>query len=343
MKKKASTIKDIAQALNLNISTVSRALNNSPKISDDTRKLVQGFAEKVNYSPNAIASTLRMGKGNTIGLIVPNINKHFFSNLIFGVEAVLNKAGYNLLICQSNEQQEKEKQAINTLINARVDGIIISISKQTNTYKHLEMVINRDIPLIQTDRIIEQLPTNKIVNNNFKASYQAVNHLLDRGYRNIAHISGPININIYKERLNGFMKAIEESRLENINSVVFENITTVSDAYALTVKLLKSNKLPDAFFSASDFAALGVLNALKDNKVKIPEEVGIIGFANEPFTEIVSPGITSLNQYSIEMGKEAARILLDLLTNKQENRIPKQITIDPELIIRESSNRKIIV
>ncbi|MBN2487038.1 MAG: LacI family DNA-binding transcriptional regulator [Bacteroidales bacterium] len=341
MKKKASTIKDIAQALNLNISTVSRALNNSRKISDETKKLVQDYAEKVNYRPNAIASSLRMGRGNTIGLVVPRINRQFFSNLIYGVEEVLNSAGYNLLICQSNELLENEKQAINTLINARVDGIIISISKQTASYKHLETVINRDIPLIQTDRVADLLPTNKIVNNNFKASYIAVQHLLDSGYKRIAHISGPLAINIYKERLNGYTKAIEDSRLSDKSPIIFENIITDSEAYKLATGLISDKKMPDAFFAASDFAALGILKALKDNNIRVPDDVGIVGFANEPFTEIISPALTSFDQYSIEMGREAARILLDELENKQENRVPKQITIDPRLIVRESSIRRL--
>ena len=339
MKRKASTIKDIAQELNLNISTVSRALSNSKSISDETKKLVQKYAEKVNYRPNAIASSLRMGKGNTIGLVVPSVNKYFFSNLIFGVEAVLNKAGYNLLICQSNESLEKEKQAINTLVNARVDGIIISISIETTSSKHLEMVISRDIPLIQTDRVIEELPTYKIVNDNSSSSYVAVNHLINNGYKKIAHLSGPLHINIYKERFNGYKKAIDNSSLEDKHHYVYENITSTEQAYELTLQLYKEGKLPDAFSLPATLQPWEYCARLKEKGIKAPEEVGIIGFANEPFTEIVSPTITSLNQHSIEMGKEAARIMLDQLANKQENKIPKQIMIEPQLIIRESSSR----
>jgi LacI family repressor for deo operon, udp, cdd, tsx, nupC, and nupG len=340
MSRKASTIKDIARALDLNISTVSRALSNNKLISDDTRKKVLDYAKKINYRPNALASSLRTGKGNTIGLIVPNINRHFFSNLIYGVENVLGPAGYNIIICQSNELLNKEKQAINTLINARVDGIIISISKETKNAKHFEPIMDRDIPFIQVDRVLENLNTHKIVNNNFKASFTAVNHLIEKGYKKIAHLAGPQFINIYNDRLNGYCEAIKSSSLKSKSLLIYENMLTYEQGYELATELFSKKNPPDAFFASSDFAALGVLQALKNLKINVPQKVGVVGYANEPFTELISPSITTLDQFSMDMGKEAAKIILYELKNPNENNnIAKQIIIEPQLIIRESSSR----
>jgi DNA-binding LacI/PurR family transcriptional regulator len=340
MKKKPSTIKDIANQLHLNISTVSRALNNHKSISDATRKKVFELAEKLNYRPNGIASSLRTGRGNTIGLLVPNINRHFFSNLIYGVETILGPSGYNILICQSNELVSKEKQAINTLINARVDGIIISISKETHNSSHLEPILERGIPFIQIDRVLDSLNTHKIVNNNIKGSFIAVNHLLENGYKRIAHLAGPQFINIYKERLEGYCEAIQQSSLDDKSLIIYENILTFEQSYELALSLYAKKNAPDAFFAASDFSALGVLQALKKLNIKVPEKVGIVGYANEPFTDLVSPSISTLDQFSMEMGKEAAKIMLDELSQHNEHIAFKQLLIEPELIIRDSSKRR---
>lgn len=339
MKNKAATIKDIANELKLNISTVSRALNNNKAISEETRKKVMKLAEKLNYRPNGIASSLRTGRGNTIGLIVPNINRHFFSNLIHGVESVLGNSGYNILICQSNELIKKEKLAINTLINARVDGIIISISKETDNAKHFEPVIERGIPIIQVDRVIEKLSTHKILNQNYNASQAAVNHLIEMGYKKIAHFSGPQYINIYKERLEGYSQAIKNSNLANKKTFIYDNILSFEQGYQLAHEIFSQKSSPDAIFAASDFSALGALQALKKLNIKVPEKVGIVGYANEPFTEMVTPTITSIDQHSVEIGKEAARIMIDRLNADNGQTIAKQLYIEPKLIIRESSKR----
>jgi DNA-binding LacI/PurR family transcriptional regulator len=341
MRKKAITIKDIARQLHLNISTVSRALKNHKSIKEETRKRVNDLATKLNYRPNALASSLRKGKGNTIGLIVPNVNRHFFSNLIYGVENILGPEGYNILICQSNEMYSKEEQAINTLINARVDGIIISISKETKDSHHIEPIIERGIPIVQIDRVLNSLHTHKILNNNVKASFDAVKHLIDKGYKKIAHLAGPQFINIYKDRFNGYCQAINESNLEDKSLIMFENIITYQQGYDLAIKLFSGRNIPDAFFAASDFSAMGVLQALKKLEIKIPEEVGIVGYANEPFTELINPAITTLDQFSIEMGKEAAKIMLEDLCELNSPGKIKQVIIDPLLIVRESSNRPI--
>jgi DNA-binding LacI/PurR family transcriptional regulator len=339
MKQKACTIKDIAQTLNINISTVSRALNNSNSIKEETRKLVHDLALKLNYRPNAMASSLRKGKGNTIGLIVPNINRHFFSNLIYGVETVLGASGYNILICQSTDKLEKEKQAISTLINARVDGIIISITSETEQSGHIENAIENGIVLVQVDRVLHNLNTHKIVNNNFNASYNATKHLLAQGYKKIAHLSGPQTINIYKERQAGYSKALLESDLNDKSPIIYENTILAEKSYELVMKLHAEKNLPDAFFSASDFGALGALQALQKLKIKVPETIGIVGYANEPFTELTTPSISSIDQYSIEIGKEAAQIMLNELKNKIDKKMVKQISIEPLLIIRDSSKK----
>jgi len=338
MKPKPITIKDIASELNMNVSTVSRALNDHPAISKETKQLVVKTAKKLNYRVNTIASNLRKGKGKTIGLLVPQINRQFFANVINGVETIANENGYSTIICQSKESYQKEVEAIHTLLENRVDGIILSISKETETYKHLQNLLDQHLPIIQFDRIAEHLETHRIVNDNMKGGAQAVTYLLEEGYRSIVHYAGPQTINIYRDRCEGYKNAMREHGLEK-DIQIFEDVLTEEIAYQKTMELSKSLKKPAAIFAASDFGALGTLHAAKALNVDVPQELGIVGFANEPFTALTFPGITTFDQYSEEMGRVSARILLEELKGEKTGFIPKTMILQPKLIVRSSSNR----
>ncbi|MBN1599319.1 MAG: LacI family DNA-binding transcriptional regulator [Bacteroidales bacterium] len=338
MKKKTVTIDDIARYLNIATSTVSRALSDHHSISDQTKKLIKDTAKKLNYRPNSLAANFRKGKTKTIGLVVPRINRNFFSNVIHGVEYVANQFEYSLIICQSNETYKSELEAIETLMNNRVAGILISISRETRKPGHIKSVIEKGIPLVQFDRVFEEIKSNKVLNDNLNGAYSAVKGLIDQGYRRIVHFAGPYYINIYQDRYEGYKKALLDSGLTPDEKLVFENILTREEGYEKTMEIFGKANRPDAVFAASDFSALGAMIALKDMNIKIPGEVGVVGYANEPFTDYISPGLTSVDQHSVEMGQTAARLLFEEILNEDENYVPKTLTLKPDLVIRDSSS-----
>jgi LacI family transcriptional regulator len=340
MQNRNVTIHHIAARLNISASTVSRALNDYYRISKATRELVRKTAAEMNYKPNQLASSLRKGKGNIIGVIIPRLDRHFFSHAIAGMETVTSPTNFNILICQTNEDFESEKQSIKALAENRVDGIIISLSTGTTNYDHIESVIREGIPVVMFDRVATTLNIDRVVNDNFDGAYQTTSHLIEQGYRKIVHFSGPLHLNVYYERMMGFKKAMTDYGFDVPDSIIMNDILTRSKGEEAANALFHSGNLPDAIFSASDFSALGAMLFLKQNNIKIPEDIGIAGFANEPFTELTEPGITTLEQHSGEMGKSAARLLIERIESSGNKEVSQTITFKPKLIVRGSSRRK---
>jgi LacI family transcriptional regulator len=342
MKTKRTTIYDIAEKLNLTASCVSRALNNSKYVNAKTKQLVLKTAAELNYKRNILASNLRKGQSKTIGIVVPRINQNFFSNIIAGIEEATHEKDYNLIICQSNESHEKEVKCINTLINHRVDCIVISISADNRDYKHLKNVIDHGIQLIQFDRVVNELETFKVINDNEQASLEAVSHMIDQGYKRIALLEGPQNLTIFKQRKAGYLEALKKYNLPAIPELIVKNAWTKELGAAATRKLLSLSKPPDAVFaSTSDFSALGVLEVATDLGFKVPDQLGICGYSNEAFTEITSPSITTVDQYSFFMGKTIANLYFDELNVNETTVKPKIISIKPNLIIRSSTSKRV--
>ena len=339
--KKRTTIYDIAEKLNLNPSSVSRALNNSLAINEVTKQLVLKTAEEMNYIRNTIASNLRKGHSKTIGVVVPRINQNFFSNVIAGIEDETYKQGYNIIICQSNELYEKEVQCINTLIDQHVDCIVISISVETIDYGHLQNAIDRGIQMIQFDRVADELETLKVINDNEQASFEAVNHMIQQGYSRIALLEGPQNLNIFRQRKNGYLRALKANNLPVVIELIMENAWTKELSAIATRELLGLQQPPDAIFaSTSDFSALGVLEVATTMNIKVPEELGVCGYSNEHFSEITSPSITTIDQFSFDMGKTVANLYFQEMNNANTEIVPKIISIKPELIVRLSSQKE---
>jgi LacI family transcriptional regulator len=334
MENKKKTIHDIAAELGITASTVSRALNNNPRISKSTREKVQKLARELNYQPNKLAASLRNGRGKSIGVIVPRINRSFFSNAISGIESITNPAGYTLMICQSNEDLSTEEKALQSLLNNRVDGIIMSISANTRNGLHIQKAIDEGIHVVQFDRVCKELPVSKVVNDNFDGAYRLTKHLLSKGYKKIYHFSGPLHINVYQERFAGYEKAMQEAGISLTKEMHYENVLTRVQGGELALDLEKQKKMPEAILCTSDFSALGALIALRDLNNGASSEVEIVGFGNEPFTELMEPGMTSVEQFSVEMGMEAARLLIDSVENKQAANKPKEIIINTKLITR---------
>lgn len=339
-RQKRTTIYDIAQRLNLAASSVSRALSNSDKVNAATKALVLQTALEMNYQPNVMAANLRKGNNPTIGVVVPRINQNFFSNIIAGLEEVTYKKEYNLIICQSNELHAREVDCINTLVNQQVSCIMISIAAEPGSFEHLQLVLDNHIPLIQFDRVVEELDTYKVINDNELAAYEAVNHLIAQGYRRIALLEGPQQIDIFRQRKNGYLKALADAGLPVIQELMCANAWTKELSAVATAQLLNLPIPPDAVFaSTSDFSALGVLEVATDKGVAVPEKLGICGYSNEPFTEITSPSITTVDQYSINMGKTMANLYFQEMEVLEVDITPKIVSIKPKLIVRRSTKR----
>lgn len=333
------TIHHIAEKLNITASTVSRALNNNPRISDITRKAVLKTARQLNYQPNNIAAALRNGKSYIIGIIVPTADRTFFASVVRGIEEVANKLNYKVIICQSYDNYEKEIQTIDALLSARVDGIIASIGKNTEVFDHYKRVQKEGIPLVLFDRTTDLLEVSQVMIDDYLGSYQVVEHLIQQGCRRIAHFTSPKKVSIFKERLRGYTDALKDNGIPYEEELVVKSNLQLEDGRESMQQLLQLKNRPDAIFSASDYGAMGAMQILKENKIKIPQEVALAGFSNDPFTSFTDPALTTVDQFSLTMGKRTAEIFFEHLKADNKGFVPQKIVLKPELIIRESSLR----
>lgn len=340
MKKQNLTIHDIAKELNTTASTVSRALQNHPRIGKKTKERIQKFARDNNYQPNSFASGLRKGKGNTLGVIVPQINRNFFSSAIRGLEDVASAAGYNVLICQSHDSEQKEKAIVETLINGTADGIIVSMSANTFDYKHFELVKERGIPLVFFDRTPEDFDADKVEADDFSGAFRAVQHLISQGCTSIAHVGGAQHLRIYRNRFEGYRAALEANKLPFNEELVLLQNTIMETGTNFTKSLLDRKIFFDGMFTAGDYAAFGAMMEMKRHGVKIPHEIALIGFSNEPYNDLVEPGLSSIDQHSKEIGSTAANLFLERIAENDPHHLSKTIVIPTDLCTRASSLKK---
>lgn len=341
MNRKKATIHDIAKELNITASTVSRALNDHPRISEDTKLAVTRIAQELRYQPHNLAAALRSGKSNIIGVIIPVADRNFFGSIVRGIEEIANHANYQVMICQTYEDPKKEAAAVQALMNSRVDGIIASLSKNTMNFTHFNKVIDEGIPLILFDRYNDQLEISHVVIDDYQGAYKAVSHLIQQGCKKIAHFTNLQKISIYRERLRGYKAALQDHDIPFRPEYVIESDMQLLDGRRSMEKLLSLSVIPDAVFSSSDLGAMGALQVCKENNIKIPQQVAIIGFSNEPFTMFSDPPLTSIDQHCKRMGNIASDIFLEeVKLSSAEKFIPKKIVLMPELIIRKSSLRK---
>ena len=334
------TIHDIAQKLNISASTVSRALKDNPLISETTREKIKKAAIEMGYRPNVMAANLRTRRTNTIGVIVPLINRHFFSSVISGIEDVAYKQGFAVTISQSNDNQEKESTIAHTLFSNRVDGLILSIGMETQSYDHLKLFSERNIPLVFFDRIVEEIPAHKIVIDDFGGAYRATQHLIEQGRKKVAHIGGPLNLQIYTKREAGYRQAISDAGLQINEDLILHNSLTREDGLNAIKRILQTKERPDAIFCANDTTALSAIIHLKEKGIKIPENIAIVGFSNEPFSELVTPSISTIKQPGFEMGQKAAELLIKQIGSKVKPKNYQTIVMETELIVRNSSQLK---
>ncbi|MEF3077653.1 LacI family DNA-binding transcriptional regulator [Winogradskyella poriferorum] len=335
--KKKTTIYDIAKEVGLTAATVSRALNNNPKISEKTRKLVQETAQKMNYEQNTLAKALKSGKSYNVGVIVPRMDSNFFASVIRGIEEELYPKGYHVIVCQTHDQENLETGNINSLLNAQVDGILMSISNAKSKSNVFHNIAQKKVPLIFFDRKKEIPGVSSVTIDDFNGAYQATKHLIEQGCKRIAHLSNNRSLEIFKNRYLGYKQAIIDHGLEFDEDLVIETFSKVSEGRKTVKKLLKMKNPPDAIFSSSDFSALGAIQEIKDQGLSIPEDISVVGFSNEPFTKFMELSITSVDQSPIEMGRIAAKVFLKEVDSKTLNKESEKIVLQPELIIRDSS------
>lgn len=331
------TIHDIARELKISASTVSRALNDNPRISLKTKEKIKAVADSLGYRPNTLASNLRNKKSNTIGIVVPLINRHFFSSVISGVEDVAFKAGYNVVISQSNDLAAKEISIVHSMFANRVDGLIISISMETETFDHLKLFQKKNIPLVFFDRAVPEIETDKIIVDDFDGGFRVTQHLIDQGYKRIGHLAGPQNLMTYQQRKSGYIEALKKNNISFDESLVLVNTLTSLDGVTAVEKLMGLPNPPDAIFCGNDTTALSAMIYLRDKGIRIPQDIGIVGFSNEPFSKVVSPSISTIAQPGFEMGQKAAELIIRKIENKEKSY--HTIVLPTELIIRESSKR----
>lgn len=335
------TIADIAKKLNTTSGTVSRALNNHPAISEQTKKNVLKVAAQLNYRRNTIASSLRSGQTSIIGVIIPSAEINFFGSVVHGIEKMANKHGYNVLIYQSNESWEHEQKGIETFLNARVDGIMVSIAKETTDYKHFIAVRKTKTPIVFFDRADSEMNMDSVTIDDHKGAWLATTHLIEQGYRRIAHIAGPQHIDIFKARLNGYKAALKDAGIKYDRSLVYSGDVSIEAGRRAVLYFLSLDTRPDAAFAVEDFTALGAIKELKHHNVLIPQQFGIIGFANESFGEHITPSLSTIDQQTVNMGKEAFSLMLSLIEKKGSKKTDIQNKVlEPVPVFRDSSLRK---
>ena len=335
-----TTIHDIAREMNVTAATVSRALNDHPAISESTKVAVRKKANQLNYRKNRIASSLRSGKTFIWGVMIPSAEINFFGTVVHGIENVASQNGYSTLLYQSNELAENEVKGIDTFLRTRVDGILVSIAKNTTNYDHFLEIKNKGLPLVFFDRSNDDLGMPSVVINDFKGAYNATAHLISQGCRRIAHISGPRHSKIFNERLRGYREALIDHQMPVEEDLIVAGKLTIECGRKCMHDLMNLPHPPDGVFAVEDFTALGAMQALKAKGISIPNEIAIIGFADEEFGKYITPSLSTVNQQTVKMGENAAQLLLKLSKKLDFYEDPaEQIVLEPKMNFRESSNR----
>lgn len=333
------TLKQIAKELDVSISTVSKSLRDSPEISEDTRQKVQAFAKLYNYKPNLIALSLKNKKTKTIGIIIPEIVHHFFATVISGIEHVANEHGYNVIVTLSDESFDKEVINMEMLANGSIDGFIMSLSKETQYRKdfhHITEVINQGMPVVMFDRVTNDILCDKVIIDDNLAAYEAVQNLINKGFRKIALITTVDYVSVGKLRTEGYIKALKTNDLKVDENLIvkIEDIDNCSDE----IENLISNNEIDAVFAVNELFAVTAIKAAKNIGIKVPEDLAIIGFTDGIISKYSSPSITTVSQNGIKMGGKAAKMLIERLESEEEEEEHyKTEVIETHLVIREST------
>ena len=332
------TLKDIAQRLNVSISTVSRAIRNSPDVKPETKKSILALVEEFNYEPNQLALSLRNKQTHTIGVLVPNLD-YVLSMMVRGIDEIALESGYTVMICQSNESYGREILNTRRLLDSLVDGLIISVSSETKTFEHFKKIQEKNIPMVLFDRVTPELKVPSVRIDNEGGGFQATEHLIEQGYKRIAILAGPENLEISNRRMDGYLNALRKHNIKIDESLIFHCDFNQDYAFFATQELLSMKKKPDAIFTISDRLAIGAMLAIKQKGLNMPHDIGLVGFNDEPILNLVSPTISSVEMPSFELGKLAAKLFIEALHNVDDDMSSIEKVLKTKLFVRESSLR----
>ncbi|MCK3683880.1 LacI family transcriptional regulator [Maribellus sp. YY47] len=328
----------MAERLKVSPSTISRALQNHPSIGKKMTQEVHKLAEKLGYYPNSLAANLRRNKTNLIGVIIPRIDRHFQSSAISGIEEVASKAGYYVVIFQSNNSYEREKENARMLMSSQADGVIACLAMETNNYDHLLAFKNNNVPLVFFDRVCYELETHKVVIDDFGAAMKATEHLISIGCKRIAHVAGNQQIAIFRDRLRGYQEALRRNNLAQEDELIYytEDLSGKEGALAAR-RFLEMPSRPDGVFCSNDTSAISVIQEVKRTGCKVPDDMAVVGFSNTPVSLIVEPALTTIDDHAFEMGQAAARMVIRQIEQPQEDIASETIIIRNDLVVREST------
>lgn len=339
--KKKVTIYDLAKQVNYSPSTISRALKDHKSISKKTIKIIKKAAQEMGYRPNSLAASLRNSKSNTIGIMISRINRPFISSLISGIEETARHSGYNVIISQSNDNYVNEVNNAKVLCDSQVSGLIVSLSMQTTNFDHFRQFEELGIPVVFVDRVPDQFNSYRVVIDNYQAGYNATKHLLDEGCKRIAHFAGSQRMNVYRDRKKGYINALKDAGLKVDPDLVFTFETLSSEeGEKVAEKLFTSQNPPDGLFSANDTAAVSAILVAKKNNIKVPEELAIIGFNDDPIASIVDPSLSSVSHPAIKMGEISAKRILEHNPSNVDKDVAEVTILNTEVIVRDSSKKR---
>lgn len=334
------TIKDIAKILNISVSTVSRALRDTYDVNQETKEKVLALAAELNYKPNFNATGLAKGSTHNLGVILPFITNYYFSTVITGIQEVAYNNGYNIILFVTNDSPERELDVIENLSVSSLDGLLVSISSDSDSCAHFQEVINEGIPIVFFDRVASEIETSKVLQDDYNGAFEAVEHLISNGYTRIAHIAGPKGLSFTEARLKGYKAALHKYNIAiNEDWIIYSGFSQ-EFGRSDVIQLLELDQKPDAIFAVNDRKAIGAMIELKNRGIKVGEEFGVIGFTNDPMSTIISPSLSTIAEPAFEIGKISCELLIKHI-QKKEYFHPEEVVLPGKLISRASSMRTI--
>lgn len=341
---KKVTIYDLAKKINYSPSTISRALNDHKSISKKTIKTIKEAAKEMGYRPSSLAASLRNNRTNTIGIMISRINRPFISSLISGIEETARTAGYNVLISQSNDKFDNEVNNAKMLIDSQISGLVVSLAMETTDYSHFQQFVDNGTPIVFVDRVPEGFSSYHVVIDNYTAGYNATQHLIDQGCQRIAHFAGSQRRNVYSERKKGYMHALRDAGLAVDPGLIFEFGTlSFEEGKKATKELLRMKNPPDGIFSANDTAAVSAIAYAKSKGIRIPQDIAVIGFNDDPLASIFDPPLSTVSHPAMKMGEIAAKRILNHDQESMDDGVSEVTILKTEVIVRDSSNRQKLV
>ncbi|WKK60163.1 LacI family DNA-binding transcriptional regulator [Sphingobacterium sp. BN32] len=335
MIKKGFGIKNIAEMLGISVSTVSRALRDAHDINPETKEKVLKLAKELNFKPNKNAAALASGSTKNIGVIIPFITNYYFSTVISGIQEAAFQLGYNIILFVTNDEEEREKQLIENLDLASLDGLLISLSSNSSSIEHFETLIDGGLPLVFFDRVPNEINASKVMQSDYEGALLATSHLIRKGYKRIAHLAGPESLKFTQERLRGFLSALKQAQMPVHEEYIIHSGFSSQHGYADVQQLLALEELPDAIFAVNDRKAIGAIQALKDAKKLVGKEIGVVGFTNDPMCTVIEPNLTTVEEPAFQIGEQSCELLIKHIKNKDFE--PRSVLIPCRLIERDSS------